>query len=105
MARPRAFDLEVAVDSALHVFWAKGYEGASLDDLTAAMGINRPSLYAAFGSKEALFRRAIDRYVTTYGAGITAALEADTAREAVARTLRAYADAAGRPGCPAGCFM
>jgi AcrR family transcriptional regulator len=63
MGRPRAFDIEKALDQALQVFWHKGYEGASLSDLTAAMGINRPSLYAAFGNKEELFRKALERYI------------------------------------------
>ena len=62
MGRPRSFDVDVALDQALQVFWQKGYEGASLTDLTEAMGINRPSLYCAFGSKEELFRKALDRY-------------------------------------------
>jgi AcrR family transcriptional regulator len=61
--RPRSFDPAEALDRALHVFWTKGYEGASLEDLEEAMGINRPSLYAAFGNKEALFRKALDRYL------------------------------------------
>src|SRR5262245_46430670 len=61
--RPREFDPEKALDAALEVFWSKGYEGASLPDLTEAMGINRPSLYAAFGNKEELFRTVISRYV------------------------------------------
>ena len=60
--RPRVFDADAALDAALAVFWRHGYEGASLTDLTAAMGINRPSLYAAFGNKESLFRRVMDRY-------------------------------------------
>jgi AcrR family transcriptional regulator len=61
--RPRAFDLDAALERAMNVFWAKGYEGASLSELTRAMRINRPSLYAAFGNKEQLFRRVLDRYV------------------------------------------
>src|SRR5437868_2033620 len=60
--RPREFDIDEALAAALRVFWSKGYEGASLTDLTEAMGITRPSLYAAFGNKESLFRKALDLY-------------------------------------------
>jgi AcrR family transcriptional regulator len=63
MGRPRSFHIDRALDRALVVFWRKGYEGASLSDLTKALGVNRPSLYAAFGDKEALFRKALDRYL------------------------------------------
>src|SRR5437899_11977384 len=62
--RTRQFDVDEALDRALEVFWARGYEGATLPELTRAMGINRPSLYAAFGNKEQLFRKALDRYQT-----------------------------------------
>src|SRR5437870_6112231 len=62
--RTRQFDVGEALDRALEVFWARGYEGATLPELTRAMGINRPSLYAAFGNKEQLFRKALDRYQT-----------------------------------------
>src|SRR5262249_27716280 len=61
--RPRTFDVDEALEIALKVFWRKGYEGTSIDDLTGAMGINRPSLYCAFGNKEQLFRKALDRYL------------------------------------------
>jgi AcrR family transcriptional regulator len=63
MGRPREFDVDKALDLALQVFWRKGYEGASMADLTQTMGITKPSLYSAFGNKEELFRKALDRYV------------------------------------------
>ena len=84
--RPRGFDAEKALDRALKVFWRKGYEGASLSDLTRAMGINRPSLYAAFGDKEELFRKALDRYTVGPAAYFSTALAEPTAR-AVAEML------------------
>src|SRR5258708_15748896 len=62
IGRPRGFDEEAALEAAMRVFWAKSYEGATMSDLTKAMGINRSSMYAAFGDKETLFRRAIVRY-------------------------------------------
>lgn len=86
------------------VFWERGYEGASLDDLTAAMGISRPSLYAAFGNKENLFRKAMERYARGPGGVIAAALEAPTAREAAERLLRAVAHSLTAPGKPRGCM-
>ncbi len=105
MARTRDFDLDTAVDSALQEFWKKGYEGTSLTDLTAAMGINRPSLYAAFGNKEGLFRRVLERYLSNTGQQLQSALSAATAREAVEGVLSFYADAAGVPGQPRGCLL
>lgn len=84
--RPRQFDLDEALAAALRVFWTKGYEGASLTDLTDVMGITRPSLYAAFGNKEALFRQALDLYEREKLAYIGEAIKAPTAR-AVAENL------------------
>lgn len=84
--RPREFCTEKALDTALHLFWRKGYEGTSVSDLTEAIGVNRPSLYAAFGSKEELFRRVLDRYAAGYDAVLTAALAQPSAR-AVAEAL------------------
>src|SRR2546422_11461457 len=92
MGRPRAFDVEKALDLALRVFWEKGYEGTALSDLTEAMGINRPSLYAAFGNKEALFRKALDRYADGPASYVREALNEPTARAVVERLLRATAD-------------
>ena len=80
--RTRQFDADKALDRALEVFWARGYEGATLPELTKAMGINRPSLYAAFGNKEQLFRKALDRYQTGPMSFLTEALREPTARSA-----------------------
>jgi AcrR family transcriptional regulator len=104
--RPRSFDRAAALRRAMEMFWAKGYEGTSMSDLTAAMGINSPSLYAAFGSKEALFREAVDLYGETEGTEIWSAIpEAPTAREAFERFLLATADAFTQPGKPRGCLI
>jgi len=65
--RHRSFDIEAALDNAMEVFWTNGYPGTSLSDLTSAMGINKSSMYTAFGNKEALFKSALDRYVEKYG--------------------------------------
>ncbi len=92
MGRPRSFETDKALDRALQVFWRKGYEGASLSDLTKAMGINRPSLYAAFGDKEALFRKALDRYTDGPAAYVREALHQPTARAVAERLLRGAAD-------------
>src|SRR5438105_15121522 len=86
--RPRSFDADQALDCAVQVFRQKGYEGASLSDLTAAMGINRPSLYAAFGDKQSLFRQALDRYTGQLLDSFHQAMEEKTARSFVERLLR-----------------
>jgi len=103
--RPRAFDIDQALDSALQVFWQKGYEGATLPDLTAAMGINRPSLYAAFGNKEALFRKVIDRYMEGPAAYVRAALNVATARAVAQRLLDGAVELLTDPQHPGGCLM
>src|SRR5947208_7756415 len=105
VGRPRAFDVDQALDQALKVFWRKGYEGASLPDLTRAMGINRPSLYAAFGNKEALFRRAIERYVEGPAAHFREALREPTARTVVERLLRGTVASLTDSRNPPGCFL
>lgn len=86
--RPREFDIDEALAAALWVFWSKGYEGASLTDLTESMGITRPSLYAAFGNKETLFRKALDLYEREKLAYMRSALDAPTARGVAERLLR-----------------
>lgn len=103
--RPRQFDLDQALDAALNVFWRKGFEGATLPDLTAAMGINRPSLYAAFGNKETLFLRAMDRYAEGPAGYMAEALALPTARRVVEELLRGAAKRLSDPRNPAGCFM
>ncbi|HKN62049.1 MAG TPA: TetR/AcrR family transcriptional regulator [Candidatus Acidoferrales bacterium] len=104
MGRPRSFDIDRALNRALQVFWRKGYEGASLSDLTKAMGVNRPSLYAAFGGKKALFRKALDRYMTGPAAYTQEALKEPTARAVVERLLRGAADLNAAPRNPGGCL-
>jgi AcrR family transcriptional regulator len=103
--RPRGFDPDTALDRAMHVFWAKGYEGASLSDLTQAMRINRPSLYAAFGNKEQLFRKVLDRYASGPLAYFGKALAAAKARDVVEQILLGAANMASDPRLPAGCLM
>ena len=83
IGRPRGFDAEQALRRALVVFWEKGYEGASLADLTGAMGITKTSMYAAFGNKEQLFRKALDRYQTGPMSFLAEALRKPTARAVV----------------------
>ena len=105
MSRARSFDIDTAVDQALQEFWRKGYEGTSIADLTQALGINRPSLYAAFGNKEGLFRKVLERYQSGPGSAIQAALAEPTARTVVERILYYYADAAGERDRPSGCLL
>jgi AcrR family transcriptional regulator len=104
IGRPRAFDTDIALDRALQVFWRKGYEGTSLSDLTKAMGINRPSLYAAFGNKANLFRQALDRYAEGPAAYTHKALNEPTARAVAERLLGGVVDLLADPCTPQGCL-
>jgi AcrR family transcriptional regulator len=105
LGRPRAFDPDTALEAALRVFWTKGYEGTALSDLTAAMGINRPSIYATFGNKEALFRKALDRYNEKMTGFTAEALKEPTARAVAERLMVGTADLLSCPGNPKGCLM
>jgi AcrR family transcriptional regulator len=104
LGRPRGFDTDAALDRALELFWRQGYEGTSLTDLTNAMGITRPSLYAAFGNKEQLFRRALDRYTAERGTSLCVALNESRARDALARLLIGTAEFLADGSNPRGCL-
>ncbi|WP_328937732.1 TetR/AcrR family transcriptional regulator [Streptomyces tauricus] len=104
IGRPRGFDTDEALERAMRVFWEQGYEGASLTDLTSAMGITRTSMYAAFGNKEDLFRKALERYTegpASYGVRAT---REPTARQVATAFLDGSVRASTQPGCPAGCL-
>ncbi len=102
--RPREFCVDEALAAALRVFWTQGYEGASLTDLTEAMGITRPSLYAAFGNKEALFRKALDLYERDKMAYVAAALQAATGRGVAEHLLRGGLEMLTSGTDPKGCL-
>ena len=104
MGRPREFDEDAAVDAAMRVFWEKGYEGTSLDDLTQAMRINRSSLYSTFGDKESLFRRVIARYQSGPLGFLPNALAEPGARAVVEALLRSTVKFLVDPSHPRGCL-
>jgi AcrR family transcriptional regulator len=105
VGRPRSFNPEKALDRAMRVFWRKGYEGTSLPDLTKAMGINRPSLYAAFGNKEELFRKAVDRYASVNANYTQEALNEPTARAVAERLMFGAIEIVSEPKSPGGCLL
>ncbi len=102
--RPREFDVDEALDRAIEVFWRQGYNGTSLSDLTEAMGVSRPSLYAAFGNKEETFKRAVDRYAEIDMAYVTDALAESTAFDVARRFLVDNVEAVTTLGRPPGCL-
>ncbi|MDB5672123.1 MAG: TetR family transcriptional regulator [Alphaproteobacteria bacterium] len=102
--RPREFCVDAALTAALRLFWSKGYEGTSLTDLTEAMGITRPSLYAAFGNKESLFRKALDLYEREKLSYIGRALEQPTVRGVARALLEGSLENQCSVGEPRGCL-
>jgi AcrR family transcriptional regulator len=104
MGRPREFDTDAALEKAMRLFWAKGYEGTSVSDLTRTLGISRPSLYAAFGDKESLFRAALERYAAGPAGYVAAALVQPTACEVAEQLLRGAAVLQSSSRNPGGCL-
>lgn len=105
MGRPREFDADVALDQAMEVFWRHGYEGATIAQLTEAMGINPPSLYACFGNKEGLLKAALKRYTKLRGVWMDGVVAAPTAREVAERMLMGIAEKQTDPANPPGCLL
>ncbi|MFJ5488411.1 TetR/AcrR family transcriptional regulator, partial [Hansschlegelia beijingensis] len=104
MGRPKEFDVDEALCAALQVFWRHGYEGASLTELTEAMGITRPSLYATYGNKEELFRKVLDRYEQNHMCFVAHALAEPSVRSTIEKLLKGYADVLTDPMHPPGCL-
>ncbi|MEK4435553.1 TetR/AcrR family transcriptional regulator [Paenibacillus sp. FSL K6-2862] len=105
MVRQREFDTDKVLDAAMHIFWDKGFEATSLTDLTSAMGIQRPSLYAAFGDKKELFETALRRYTTLHAAQIRSSLQHEGSVKQAFRALFEHIGAEGDVSKPShGCF-
>lgn len=103
--RPRVFDMDQALDKALQVFWHRGYEGASLAELTEALGVNKPSLYAAFGNKEELFMKALSKYATGPVAFVRDVINEQTSYTVAKRFLYEAVDFLTKPSQPKGCMI
>jgi AcrR family transcriptional regulator len=104
MGRPREFDTDATLEKAMRLFWRKSYEGTSVADLTQTLGISKPSLYAAFGDKQSLFRAALERYAAGPAGYVAAALGQPTAREVAEHILRGAADLQTSSRNPGGCL-
>jgi len=104
--RPRSFDEAEALERATQVYWAKGYDGVTIDDLVAGMGVGRPSLYAVFGDKRTLFLRVLKDYAEKKGAlAAKALLSPRTLRDSLAGFLKHAVETATRKGCAQGCLL
>jgi len=105
VGRPREFDADAVLETAMELFWEHGFEGVSISDLTDATGINRRSLYAAFGTKEELFRCAVRRYLDGPGGFVAAALQQPRARDVATTMVHGAADSYTDPDRPRGCLL
>jgi AcrR family transcriptional regulator len=105
MARPREFDEDDVLERALATFWEHGYEGTSIDELVAATGLGRASLYGAFGDKEQIFARALERYCVHAGDSLGIGSDEPSARAALERMLRAMVTKSSPKSGPRGCFL
>jgi len=105
VGRPREFNREDALEKAMQVFWARGYEGATLGELTAAMGISKPSLYAAFGDKQTLFDKALVRYADGPWGFSKVAYKLPTAKQMVHALLDGAVEISTRETGPGGCLL
>ncbi|HEX6278700.1 MAG TPA: TetR/AcrR family transcriptional regulator [Pyrinomonadaceae bacterium] len=103
--RPRSFEIDEAIETAMTVFWTKGYQGTTIPDLADAIGINRPSLYAAFGSKENLFKLALDRYRNDPASYVNRAIAQPTAFEVFQSLMEGVVELVTDPKRPGGCLF
>ncbi len=103
--RPRVFDQDEALDKAMQIFWKRGYEGASIAELTETLGINKPSLYSAFGNKEELFKKALSRYAAGPVSFVKDVINEPTARKVAESFLWKAAELLTNPSQPKGCMI
>lgn len=103
--RPRGYDPDVALHAAMLTFWTQGYEGTAMSDLTKAMRMTAPSIYAAFGDKETLFQKVVDRYMAGPGSYMQDALEQPTAEALASTFLHSAVEAVAGDHTPHGCLV
>src|SRR5262245_59135166 len=105
MARPKSFDEDAVLDAAVQLFWERGYDGTSLADLEAHLGLGRQSLYNSFGDKQSLFLKALERYERDAGAAVTQLAASDTGLDAIRRFFHWAVDSQTAPGPRRGCLL